>query len=144
MVIPVFRETPLPQNRHNARCIPSGREREFSELNFLFLVPGKCPAASLLSNTRCGIRVGRFSDAERDCDPPVVRALPYRSMTLKIQGICVGEEIEAIGTLTSSDSTTLGQLAGRLCMPEAVACALGLRLRGRDWEELLGKIAAAR
>lgn len=45
---------------------------------------------------------------------------------------------------SSSNSATLGELAERLFMPEAVACALGLRLRGRNWEELLGKIEAAR
>lgn len=46
--------------------------------------------------------------------------------------------------VTTSNCVLLGQLAKRLCMPEVVACALGLRLREREWEELLVKIAAAR
>lgn len=64
--------------------------------------------------------------------------------TFNNQGTCVREKISAIGAVTSSSLAPLGQLHEKLDMPDHVACALGLRFRGGEWERLTRTIEAAR
>ncbi|CAM9253734.1 unnamed protein product, partial [Ectocarpus fasciculatus] len=60
------------------------------------------------------------------------------------EGTCVREQMSAIGAVKSSSFAPLGQLQEKLYMPNHVACALGLRFRGGEWEKLTRTIAAAR
>ncbi|CAM9453159.1 unnamed protein product, partial [Ectocarpus sp. 12 AP-2014] len=62
----------------------------------------------------------------------------------EVEGTCVREKISAIGAVTSSGLALLGHLQEKLGMPDHVACALGLRFRGGEWERLTQTIAAAR
>lgn len=64
--------------------------------------------------------------------------------SMNIQGGCIEAEITAIQRATGSTKASLGRLTGELGVPGPVICALGLRFRGREWEDLLSKIDAAR
>lgn len=68
----------------------------------------------------------------------------FRTTCPTKQGVSTSGEVRSITASVGCNSVRLGPLSEQLYMPDSVACALGLRLQGGEWERLLNKIDAAR